>query len=238
MLVETTGGTHEKTHADGRAGRADGCVAGIRPGGRSTDRDPDRGRDEQGVRHASRVPRQSRQGRGGRGQLQGIARGGGTEQGGPVRRQHDPGDGALLRFDRNAERAGRVSGWPFPTAWRSSSICRMAATPTWCSTRSSSSRCPPAPISATCCLRVAASPPDAAKPTKFEQFVASHPTVPAAFASACHAGQLRRGRVLRHRCVRVRQQGRREAGGALSDDARAHRSSGGAPTRRNERRTF
>jgi len=33
-------------------------------------------------------------------------------------------------------------------------------------------------------LAVAASPPDAAKPTKLEQFVASHPTVPAAFASA------------------------------------------------------
>jgi catalase len=33
-------------------------------------------------------------------------------------------------------------------------------------------------------LALAASPPDAAKPTKFEQFVASHPTVPAAFATA------------------------------------------------------
>src|SRR6185312_17119687 len=33
-------------------------------------------------------------------------------------------------------------------------------------------------------LALAASPPDAAKPTKLEQFVASHPTVPAAFASA------------------------------------------------------
>src|SRR5512132_874313 len=33
-------------------------------------------------------------------------------------------------------------------------------------------------------LAVAASPADAAKPTKFDQFVASHPTVPAAFASA------------------------------------------------------
>ncbi len=33
-------------------------------------------------------------------------------------------------------------------------------------------------------LAVAASPPDAAKPTKFEQFVVSHPTVPAAFATA------------------------------------------------------
>ena len=33
-------------------------------------------------------------------------------------------------------------------------------------------------------LAVAASPPDAAKPTKLEQFVASHPTVPAAFATA------------------------------------------------------
>jgi catalase len=32
-------------------------------------------------------------------------------------------------------------------------------------------------------LAVAASPPDAAKPTKLEQFVASHPTVPAAFAT-------------------------------------------------------
>jgi len=33
-------------------------------------------------------------------------------------------------------------------------------------------------------LAVAASPPDAAKPTKLEQFMASHPTVPAAFATA------------------------------------------------------
>ncbi|WP_264714216.1 catalase family peroxidase [Limobrevibacterium gyesilva] len=33
-------------------------------------------------------------------------------------------------------------------------------------------------------LALAASPPDAAKPTKFDQFVASHPTVPAAFATA------------------------------------------------------
>jgi len=33
-------------------------------------------------------------------------------------------------------------------------------------------------------LAVAASPPDAAKPTKLEQFVASHPTVPAALATA------------------------------------------------------
>lgn len=33
-------------------------------------------------------------------------------------------------------------------------------------------------------LAVAASPPDAAKPTKFEQFAASHPSVPAAFATA------------------------------------------------------
>jgi catalase len=32
-------------------------------------------------------------------------------------------------------------------------------------------------------LSLAASPPDAAKPTKFEEFVASHPAVPAAFAS-------------------------------------------------------
>jgi catalase len=32
-------------------------------------------------------------------------------------------------------------------------------------------------------LALAASPPDAPKPTKFEQFVASHPTVPAAFAT-------------------------------------------------------
>jgi catalase len=31
---------------------------------------------------------------------------------------------------------------------------------------------------------LAASPPDAAKPTKFDQFVASHPAVPAAFATA------------------------------------------------------
>jgi catalase len=31
---------------------------------------------------------------------------------------------------------------------------------------------------------IAASPPNAAKPTKFEQFVASHPAVPAAFATA------------------------------------------------------
>jgi catalase len=33
-------------------------------------------------------------------------------------------------------------------------------------------------------LASAASPPDAAKPTKFDQFVASHPSVPAAFATA------------------------------------------------------
>jgi catalase len=33
-------------------------------------------------------------------------------------------------------------------------------------------------------LAIAASPPDAAKPTKFEEFVASHPKVPAAFATA------------------------------------------------------
>jgi catalase len=33
-------------------------------------------------------------------------------------------------------------------------------------------------------LAVAASPPDAPKPTKLEQFVAGHPTVPAAFATA------------------------------------------------------
>jgi catalase len=33
-------------------------------------------------------------------------------------------------------------------------------------------------------LAIAASPPNAAKPTKFEQFVASHPAVPAAFATA------------------------------------------------------
>jgi len=33
-------------------------------------------------------------------------------------------------------------------------------------------------------LALAASPPDAAKPTKFDEFVASHPAVPAAFASA------------------------------------------------------
>ncbi len=33
-------------------------------------------------------------------------------------------------------------------------------------------------------LALAASPPDAAKPTKFEQFAASHPSVPAAFATA------------------------------------------------------
>jgi len=32
-------------------------------------------------------------------------------------------------------------------------------------------------------LALAASPPDAAKPTKFEQFVANHPSVPAAFAT-------------------------------------------------------
>src|SRR5215470_19200540 len=32
-------------------------------------------------------------------------------------------------------------------------------------------------------LALAASPPDAPKPTKFEQFAASHPSVPAAFAS-------------------------------------------------------
>jgi len=33
-------------------------------------------------------------------------------------------------------------------------------------------------------LALVASPPDAAKPTKFEQFAASHPSVPAAFATA------------------------------------------------------
>jgi len=33
-------------------------------------------------------------------------------------------------------------------------------------------------------LALAASPPDAAKPTKFDQFAASHPSVPAAFATA------------------------------------------------------
>jgi catalase len=33
-------------------------------------------------------------------------------------------------------------------------------------------------------LAVAASPPDAAKPTKLDEFVAAHPTVPAAFATA------------------------------------------------------
>jgi catalase len=33
-------------------------------------------------------------------------------------------------------------------------------------------------------LALAASPPDAAKPTKLDQFVAAHPTVPAAFATA------------------------------------------------------
>ena len=33
-------------------------------------------------------------------------------------------------------------------------------------------------------LALAASPPDAVKPTKFEQFAASHPSVPAAFATA------------------------------------------------------
>src|SRR5215831_4686955 len=33
-------------------------------------------------------------------------------------------------------------------------------------------------------LVLAASPPDAAKPTKFEQFAASHPSVPAALATA------------------------------------------------------
>src|SRR4029077_13298875 len=32
-------------------------------------------------------------------------------------------------------------------------------------------------------LALATSPPDAAKPTKFEQFVASHPSVPAAFST-------------------------------------------------------
>ena len=32
-------------------------------------------------------------------------------------------------------------------------------------------------------LALAASPPDASKPTKFEQFAASHPSVPAAFAT-------------------------------------------------------
>ncbi|MGH6960419.1 MAG: catalase, partial [Dongiaceae bacterium] len=33
-------------------------------------------------------------------------------------------------------------------------------------------------------LALAASPPDAAKPTKFDEFAAAHPTVPAAFATA------------------------------------------------------
>jgi catalase len=37
-------------------------------------------------------------------------------------------------------------------------------------------------------LAVAASPPDAAKPTKFDEFVAAHPTVPAGFATAATPG--------------------------------------------------
>src|SRR6266852_1926057 len=37
-------------------------------------------------------------------------------------------------------------------------------------------------------LAAVASPPDAAKPTKFDQFVASHPTVPAAFATTSTPG--------------------------------------------------
>jgi len=41
-------------------------------------------------------------------------------------------------------------------------------------------------------LAVAASPPDAARPTELEQFVASHPRVPAAFATATTTQQLRR----------------------------------------------
>ena len=48
-----------------------------------------------------------------------------------VRRQHDPGDGALLRF-RPAYRTCRTAPTsPIRTAWRSSTICRTAATPTW-----------------------------------------------------------------------------------------------------------
>lgn len=39
-------------------------------------------------------------------------------------------------------------------------------------------------------LALAASPPDAAKPTKFEQFVASHPAVPAAFATVATPASL------------------------------------------------
>jgi catalase len=51
----------------------------------------------------------------------------------------------------------------------------MVATPTWCST--------PSPISAICCSRWPQGPADAPKPTKFDEFVASHPSVPAALAS-------------------------------------------------------
>jgi catalase len=57
-------------------------------------------------------------------------------------------------------------------------------------------------------LAVAASPADAAKPTKFDQFVAEPPHGAGRLRQRVHAGQLRRARVLRHRCLRVRRRGR------------------------------
>jgi catalase len=61
-------------------------------------------------------------------------------------------------------------------------------------------------------LAVAASPPNAAKPTKLDQFVAAHPAVPRALATAQKTRQLRRRRILRHQCLRLRlRQQRRRA---------------------------
>ena len=68
-------------------------------------------------------------------------------------------------------------------------------------------------------LAVAASPPDAPKPTKFEQFAAAHPTVAAAVATVADSRQLCRGGIPRHRRIRARQQERRPPAGALSDQA-------------------
>ena len=60
----------------------------------------------------------------------------------------------------------------------------MAATPTWCSIRLKFFPVSTGADFRDLLLAMAASPPDAAKPTKFDEFVASHPSVPAAFASA------------------------------------------------------
>jgi catalase len=64
-------------------------------------------------------------------------------------------------------------------------------------------------------LAVAASPPNAANPTKLDQFVAAHPAMPRALATAQNTRQLRRRRILRHQCLRLRQQRRRATRGAL-----------------------